>query len=83
MTICSRCHRPLKRPTATGMGPVCSKTAARPPEHERDLFGYDVDKAAEAALFRVHLRIAVMTQEARKAVRDRFEQARIRLGVSA
>ena len=24
MTVCIRCHRPLKQPTETGMGPVCS-----------------------------------------------------------
>jgi hypothetical protein len=50
MTVCTRCLRPLKHPTATGMGPVCAKAArAQPVEAvERDLFGYDLDKAVRA-----------------------------------
>lgn len=45
MTICLRCHRPLKNPAINGMGPVCAKAAKPVPEVERDLFGYDVQAA--------------------------------------
>lgn len=81
MTICARCHRPLRIASATGFGPVCSKkVSAQPvPAHERDLFGYDLDLAADGALFRVELRIAVMAAEARIAVRDGFRRARVEL----
>lgn len=80
MTTCIRCHRPLKRPTETGMGPVCAKaTKAQALVHERDLFGYEIDKAVEAALFRVELRIAVTAAEARKAVSRAFHRARVEL----
>lgn len=81
MTVCTRCHRPLKRPTATGMGPVCSKSAARPPVHERDLFGYDTAKAAEAAIHRVRVGIDGMAAEASVALRRAVRAARVRLGV--
>lgn len=82
MTICTRCHRPLTRPTTTGMGPVCSKRAAPPvPAHERDLFGYDVAKAADAALYRVQVVVDGMVAEAHVAVRREFAAARRRLGV--
>lgn len=81
MTTCTRCHRPLKRPTETGMGPVCAKAAkAVPvPAHERDLFGYDVDKGLHAARYRVQVHIESMAAEAYIAVRDGFRAARERL----
>lgn len=81
MNICSRCHRPLKRPTETGMGPVCSKAAAAVPvpAHERDLFGYDLDKAQHAASYRVKVHVEAMAAEAYIAVRDGFRAARERL----
>lgn len=49
MSICLRCHRPLKNPTESGYGRVCEKLATPVPEVERDLFGYDVQAAALAA----------------------------------
>lgn len=77
---CSRCHRPLKAPSQTGMGPVCSARYAKPvPAHERDLFGYDTDKAAHAAQYRLGVLIDGLAEEARAAVRDGFLDARCRL----
>ena len=40
MTTCTRCHRPLKAPTPTGMGPKCAlyvlgSKPKRPPAVER------------------------------------------------
>lgn len=49
MTICLRCHRPLKNPTESGLGPVCAKAVQPVAEVKRDLFGYDVQAAALAA----------------------------------
>jgi hypothetical protein len=84
MTICVKCHRPLKHPTPTGMGRVCASRAAPPVSvHERDLFGYDVDKAADAALYRVRVLVDGMVAEAHVAVRREFAAARRRLGVQA
>lgn len=83
MTVCSRCHRPLKRQTETGMGPVCARAAkAQPvPAHERDLFGYDIDQAVHAARYRLQVHIDSMVAEAKMAVRHEFNAARVRLGV--
>lgn len=78
---CTRCHRPLRKPTATGMGPVCARTAAPAPVHERDLFGYDVDKAVHAARHRIAVAIEAAVVEARMAVRQAFREARVRAGV--
>ncbi len=74
MTVCIRCHRPLKAPTPTGMGRVCAGRAnsAPPPEHERDLFGYDTEKAAHAARCRIEVLILGLVAEAHIAV---FKQA--------
>lgn len=81
MTTCTRCHRPLKRPTETGMGPVCAKaTKAQPVAAvDRDLFGYDVDKAWFAASYRVQVHINSMAAEAYIAVAHGFQAARERL----
>ena len=84
MTTCIRCHRPLKQPTPTGMGPVCAKRAAPPvPAHERDLFGYDLDKAVAAALYRLQVHIDGMAAAASIAIRHEFAAARRRLGVGS
>lgn len=85
MTTCIRCHRPLKRPSESGMGPVCAKKAGVEPvrEHERDLFGYDLEKAHRAALYRVNVLIESLTAEAHAAVRKSFREARVLLGVWA
>jgi hypothetical protein len=49
MTICLKCHRPLKNPPVNGMGPVCARTYQPVATVERDLFGYDIEAAALAA----------------------------------
>jgi hypothetical protein len=81
MTTCTRCHRPLKRPTETGMGAVCSKKAkAQPvPAHERDLFGYELDKAVRAAQYRVQVHIDGMAAAAYISVAHDFRRAREQL----
>lgn len=78
---CIRCNRPLKHGTATGMGDVCARKArAQAPQAvERDLFGYDIAGAVEAARERSAVRIAVATVEAHMAVRCQFRAARERL----
>jgi hypothetical protein len=81
MTVCTRCLRPLKHPTATGMGPVCAKAArAQPVEAvERDLFGYDLDKAVRAAQDMVGLHIVSSAAAAHVAIRHQFRTARVAL----
>jgi hypothetical protein len=78
MTVCSRCHRPLRNPPVNGMGPTCAKRAPAIPEHGCDLFGYDIDKGCEAARERIGRHIAAFTAEAHIAVRRAFQQARVR-----
>jgi hypothetical protein len=77
MTVCVKCHRPLKAPTPTGMGPVCSRRAqAQPvPAHERDLFGYDIDKAVHAALYRLQVEIKSMEATASMELRASYRVA--------
>ncbi len=74
MTVCIRCHRPLKQPTETGMGAVCARISRTQPvpAHERDLFGYDIDKAVHAAMYRLQVRIDSMAAEASMAVQASF-----------
>lgn len=81
MPVCIRCHCPLKVPTATGMGPVCARAARAqaPQKHERDLFGYDVEKAAQAALERIAISVEVSAANAHMAVKRQFAEARVRL----
>lgn len=76
--VCTRCHRPLKLPTATGMGPVCSKAARAqaPIAHERDLFGYDLERAQRAACERVAITIGMAVAAAHQEVRRAFQAAR-------
>jgi len=66
MTHCINCGRTLKNATETGMGRVCARRAkAVPvPEHDRDLFGYDIQKAAAAAEYRIGVHIAVLAEAA-------------------
>lgn len=81
MTTCIKCHRPLKRPTETGMGRVCAAKFAKPIEPaELDLFGYDIEKAAQAAMQRLHIHIEAMAAEARASLRQAFKQASARAG---
>lgn len=81
MTTCIRCHRPLKRPTESGMGSTCAKKVKAIPEHDCDLFGYELDKAVESAHERVKRHIAATTAEAHIALRRQFREARVRAGV--
>lgn len=80
MTVCLRCHRPLKRPTESGLGPVCAK--APTPEVCRDLFGYDIERAAVGAMARVLESILMNTKAQQAEIRRGFIQARARLGVA-
>lgn len=77
MTVCTRCHRPLKQPTETGMGPVCARAARiQPvPAHERDLFGYDIDKAVHAARYRLQVFIDSMAADASMELRASYRAA--------
>lgn len=79
--ICTRCHRPLRLPTETGMGPVCARAARiQPvPAHERDLFGYEIEKAVLAARYRLQVHIDTMAAEALMEVRKGFHRARVLL----
>lgn len=78
--ICSKCHRPLKHASSTGMGPVCAAKYARPvPAHERDLFGYNIAAGVESALYRLQVHIDTMAAEARMEVRKGFHRARVLL----
>lgn len=71
--ICSRCNRPLKHASSTGMGRVCAAKYARPvPAHERDLFGYDINAAVCAALYRLQVHIDSMAAEASMALRKSY-----------
>lgn len=81
MTTCIRCHRPLKRPTETGMGDVCArKTKAQAlQEPVRDLLGYDLDMAEAFARERVQVTIAAGAADAHMAVRRAFIRARVQL----
>lgn len=80
---CTRCHRPLKRATESGMGSVClRKSGAKPiPVHERDLFGFIPRLAAEAAMARLLVQVEIHAAAERHAVRMEFAAARRRLGV--
>jgi hypothetical protein len=80
---CIKCHRPLKHASASGYGPVCVKTVAPIQSCERDLFGFDIEKAASAALQRVQIGIESMAVEAIAVIRAGFRAARVRHGVWA
>lgn len=74
MTVCIRCRRPLKNPTATGMGPVCARAtkAQEPAPVDRDLFGYDIDRATLVARERVGVTILLAVARAQVAVRELY-----------
>ncbi|MGE4243689.1 hypothetical protein [Ramlibacter sp.] len=63
------------------MGPVCARRAKAiaPSVHERDLFGYDTEKACAAACERNAVFIASLVAEASMAVRKRARLAKERL----
>ncbi|MCY1167110.1 hypothetical protein D9M73_70670 [compost metagenome] len=83
MTVCIRCHRPLKQPTETGMGPVCARASRIEPvpAHERDLFGYDIDKAVHAAMYRLQVHIERIAAEASMALKASHREALARIRV--
>jgi hypothetical protein len=85
VTRCIRCKHPMKNATASGMGSVCErKSKVQPvPAHERDLFGYEVEKAVAAARYRLSVLIEGMAAEAQIAMTHAFRAARKRLGVWA
>lgn len=62
----------MKHATKSGMGPKCEKRSPPAPVVERDLFGYDIEKAAQAALQRVLARIEDMAAQARFELRIDF-----------
>lgn len=83
MNTCLKCHRPLKRPTESGYGPVCAKAATPLPEVSRDLFGYELEFAVQAALIRLEFFIAIRAARERHAIGVDFSEARKRLGVTS
>jgi hypothetical protein len=78
MIRCHRCHRPMKHATASGLGPVCGKRAK---PAERDLFGYDLDRAQSAARAVVREVIEAAALRARMAVRRAYLVALERAGL--
>lgn len=82
MTICQRCHRPLKNPSIGGLGPVCAKAVKPAQDVSRDLFGYDIELAAVGAMARVLESILMNTKAQQAEIRRGFIQARARLGVA-
>jgi hypothetical protein len=80
---CVKCHRPLKRePGPDGLGPVCAKAAKPIPAGERDLFGFDIEKAVLSAGLRTRVFVSVLAAQARIDLREAFAAARVRLGVA-
>ena len=79
MTICLKCHRPLKHPTESGLGPVCAKNAQPTPEVKPDLFGYDIEAAAMAAKERIAEFIASAVSVDLHITRIQFRELRERL----
>jgi hypothetical protein len=80
---CLRCGRKLTRPPVDGLGPVCAKNAKAVPSCERDLFGFDIEAAAEAATTRLRILVSVLAAQARIDTREAFKAALGRLGVLA
>lgn len=80
MTHCIVCGRTLKNPPINGMGPTCAARAgkAAPEVVERDLFGYDLDRAEAAARNRLQTVIESAAAEARSAIRSGFNVARMK-----
>lgn len=82
MSICIKCHRPIKDPIRWGgFGPVCAKAVQPVQEVERDLFGFDIESASLAAQERLSQFIAGRAALAKYEIRRDFHEARQRLGV--
>ena len=81
MTICQRCHRPLKNPSPSGFGPVCIKVVQPVPEVECDLFGFDIQAAALSSKVRLSEFIGSKAALAKHEIRMAFRDARERLEV--
>jgi hypothetical protein len=81
MTCCIKCHRPLRLPSPDGYGPVCRKAIVQ--STERDLFGFDIDRASEAACKRVVDFVASLAATAQTENRTWFKNASARFGVAA
>lgn len=80
MSICQRCHRPIKDATRWGgLGPVCAKLATPVPAVERDLFGFDIDAAAAVAKVRLAEFIDARAALAWHELRAGFKAARARV----
>lgn len=75
MTICARCHRPLKNPAINGMGPVCAKAVKPVPEVERDLFGYDEAAAATAVQVKQGMWLEARCAEVQRELDGEFKAA--------
>jgi hypothetical protein len=58
---------------------VCASQPPLPPPHERDLFGYDIDKAVDAALQRLSVQLESAAIDVHMALRRSFRQSRVRL----
>jgi len=72
MTRCTRCHRPMKHQTESGLGPICAKRAAS--TVAPDLFGYDIAQACKHAQERIAIRITARTWEHSRAIRQDYER---------
>lgn len=83
MTICLRCHRPLKRPTESGLGPVCARAVMpAPAADEPDLFE-DIDFSVIRANARVKAAVEFQSLLEKRRIQLGFEAARKQLGVAA
>jgi hypothetical protein len=73
----------MKHATETGMGRVCEQKArvTAPVAHERDLFGFDVERAVRAARERLAVQVASAVAEAHMEVKRQAHALRVaRLG---
>lgn len=78
MTVCLRCRRPLKYPTASGLGPVCAKAGLLLQDTGRDLFPYDLDRAVHAARQRLEAYIDALAAMHLREIRRGFADTRSR-----
>lgn len=65
------------------MGPVCEKKNPPAAKVERDLFGFDIEKAAAYARFVVQTRIEALALQAKYDIQRGFDELRRKLGVPA
>lgn len=76
MSICLKCHRPIKDATRWGgYGPVCAKTIKPVPEVERDLFGYDEAAAATAVQVKQGMWLEARCAEVQREMDAEFKAA--------